>query len=94
MVEATVHAIQLGALKRVGVLFTIDAEAFASPASLLKVNFGIHSLWATGLIILKPRTDRWKTPRHDGCSIPFADIPAIVMEVNRAFTKLGPSSSL
>ena len=71
LVEATVHGIQSGALKRVGVLFTIDAEAFASPATLLKVNLVICSLWAVGLIILKPRTDKWKTQRHDGDSIPL-----------------------
>ena len=53
LVEATVHAIQSGALKRVGELFTLDVEAFASPASFLKVNLGIRSLWAAGLLIGK-----------------------------------------
>ena len=73
--EATVYAIRAGSVKRVGVLFTIDAEAFASPSTLLKVNLAICILWAAELVILKPRTDRMKTRRREGGSIPFNDIP-------------------
>ena len=69
LVDATAHAIQAGSVKRVGVLFTIDAEAFASPATLLKVNLAIG----------------WKMPRCEGGSIPFNDIPVVAVEINRSF---------
>ena len=88
LVDATVHAITAGSVKRVGVLFTIDAEAIASPSTLLKVNLAIRS-GAAGLFILKPRTDRLKTPRPEGGAIPFNHILVVAAEINRAFTKLG-----
>ena len=82
LVDATVHANTAGLVKRVGVLFTFDAEAFASPSTLLEVNLTIRSLWAAGLVILKPRTNSMKTLRREEGAIPFNDILVVAAEIN------------
>ena len=87
-ISSSHHAIRSGSLKKVGVFFTLDAEALASPENLLKVNLALCSLWASGLILVKPRTDCCKTERQDSGIVPFAYIPAIAGEVNQAFDKL------
>ena len=69
-------------------LFTLDAEVLVSSKNLLKVNLALCSLWASGLILVKPRTDPCKTERQDNSIVPFTYIPAIAGEVNRAFDKL------
>ena len=74
LVDATVHAIMAGLVKRVGVL--------SSPSTLLKVNLAIRSLWAAGLVILKPRTNRMKTLHREGGAIPFNDIPVVGTKIN------------
>ena len=89
LVDVTVHAITAGSLKMVGVLFIIDAEAFASTPTLLKENLAICSFWAVGLIVVKPRTDRMNSSRFEGGGIPFDDISFLVAEVNRIFSKMG-----
>ena len=73
----------------VGVLLIINKEAFASTATLLKVNLAIRSFWAAGLIIVKPQTDQMTMLRLKGENIPLDDISFVAAEVNRAFTKMG-----
>ena len=80
LVDVMVHAITAGSLKMVGVLFIIDAEAFASTPTLL--NLAICSFWAVGLIVVKPRTDRMNFSRFEGGGIPASSL------------RWGPSSSL